>query len=79
MSPDRAGASIDTGEKHMEALQATPEIVEKIFDRCYRIPEYQRPYSWEREQCEKLWEDLRDFADSSPDKQDQYFLGNIVL
>lgn len=63
----------------MEALQATPEIVEKIFDRCYRIPEYQRPYSWEREQCEKLWEDLRDFADSSPGKQDQYFLGNIVL
>lgn len=63
----------------MEALQATPETLEKIFDRCYCIPEYQRPYSWEKEQCEKLWEDLRDFADSSPGKQDQYFLGNIVL
>ena len=63
----------------MEALQATPEILEKIFDRCYRIPEYQRPYSWEREQCEKLWEDLRDFADRNPSRQDQYFLGNIVL
>lgn len=63
----------------MEALQAAPETLEKIFGRCYCIPEYQRPYSWGREQCEKLWEDLRDFADSAPEAQDQYFLGNIVL
>lgn len=63
----------------MEALQATPQTIQEIFARTYFIPEYQRPYSWEKEHCEKLWEDLHDFVESQPASSDKYFLGNIVL
>lgn len=27
----------------------------------FLIPDYQRPYSWEREQCETLWDDITTF------------------
>ncbi|MDQ7086091.1 MAG: DUF262 domain-containing protein [Sulfurovum sp.] len=43
----------------------------------YIIPPYQRPYSWDEEQCEELFNDLlKAFED---DKTDSYFLGNIVI
>ena len=48
----------------------------------FLIPDYQRPYSWGREQCETLWDDITDFSfpfdhdfDSTSDK---YFLGTIL-
>ena len=48
----------------------------------FLIPDYQRPYSWEREHCETLWDDITDFSfpfdhdfDSNNDK---YFLGTIL-
>ena len=47
------------------------------------IPEYQRPYSWGNEQCDRLWEDLSGFleraTDGVGDDNDQYFLGSIVV
>lgn len=36
------------------------------------IPEYQRPYSWKIEQCDKLWQDIIDFIESG--SKDSYFL-----
>ena len=50
----------------------------------FLIPDYQRVYSWEREQCETLWEDFKAFAipngdaDSFDDDSDEYFLGTIL-
>ncbi len=48
----------------------------------FLIPDYQRPYSWGREECETLWDDITAFAfpfdhefDSNNDK---YFLGTIL-
>ena len=48
----------------------------------FLIPDYQRPYSWEREQCETLWDDITNFSfpfdhdfDSNSDK---YFLGTTL-
>lgn len=48
----------------------------------FLIPDYQRPYSWRREECETLWDDITAFAfpfdhefDSNNDK---YFLGTIL-
>lgn len=38
------------------------------------VPEYQRQYSWEEEQWEDLWNDLR-----SIDENTTHFLGSIVL
>ena len=44
----------------------------------YHIPSYQRPYAWEKEQAETLFDDLFDFYKNQP-KDDNYFLGSIVL
>lgn len=45
--------------------------------KSFRIPEYQRTYSWNVEKCETLWNDLiNQFKD---DRNQDYFLGNIVL
>ena len=48
----------------------------------FLIPDYQRPYSWEREQCETLWDDILTFAYPIDHKfdanNDRYFLGTIL-
>ena len=44
----------------------------------YHIPSYQRPYAWEKEQAETLFDDLLDFYKNQP-IDDNYFLGSIVL
>lgn len=41
----------------------------------YIIPPYQRPYSWEYEECLKLYSDIIDAYNSRTD----YFLGNIII
>jgi len=40
--------------------------------RQFKIPRYQRPYSWGKEQVQDFWSDLSDSKDS-------YFIGNIIL
>jgi hypothetical protein len=51
------------------------KIFSKDFD--YYIPAYQRPYAWTEEETETLFDDLLDFFKT--EKQDNYFLGSIVL
>lgn len=41
----------------------------------YKIPQYQRPYKWEDEQVEKLWDDIYDAFES---EENNYFLGSII-
>lgn len=41
----------------------------------YIIPSYQRPYSWEYEECLKLYSDI---IDAYNDRKD-YFLGNVII
>jgi uncharacterized protein with ParB-like and HNH nuclease domain len=41
------------------------------------IPEYQRGYSWNITQCDKLWQDVDAFIDSSA--SDPYFFGTIIV
>ena len=43
----------------------------------YYIPAYQRPYAWTEEETEALFDDLHDFYNT--EKEDNYFLGSIVL
>ncbi len=50
----------------------------------FLIPDYQRPYAWDEEQCQTLWDDIFAFAfpDNNCDKfniNDEYFLGSIVI
>ena len=63
----------------MKAIQATPREVRKIFSDSYVIPDFQRPYSWDREQCETLWDDIVSFHATAPASEERYFLGNIVV
>ncbi len=41
------------------------------------IPEYQRAYSWEVNNCDKLWQDIEDFINNGGD--DPYFFGTIII
>ena len=51
------------------------KIFSKEFD--YYIPAYQRPYAWSQEETETLFDDLYVFF--KEEKNDNYFLGSIVL
>ena len=44
----------------------------------YNIPSYQRPYSWTTQEAGILFDDLYDFY-KNEDKEENYFLGSIVL
>ncbi len=51
--------------------------IKKLFgdaDALYQIPRYQRPYSWEDEQLEKLWDDIIEAKANEPN----YFFGSII-
>ncbi len=41
------------------------------------IPEYQRGYSWDITQCDKLWQDIEAFISSNA--TDPYFFGTIIV
>ena len=41
------------------------------------IPEYQRGYSWDKLQCDKLWQDVEAFIESRAN--DPYFFGTIII
>ena len=60
-------------------------IYELLSDRKadYIIPDYQRPYAWDEDSCQTLWDDIFSFAipdnDATKfDGNDEYFLGSIV-
>ena len=61
----------------MKAIEGKPQSIGKLF-RSYEfeIPEFQRPYSWGEDECDQLWNDLKEFFDSEEEK---YFLGSIVV
>ena len=42
------------------------------------IPQYQRKYSWEKEQCEKLFNDLKTYIDEDRSNE-LYFFGTIII
>jgi len=60
----------------MENLEGSKKIIKEILDKEYffRVPEYQRPYSWDSDNFEELISDLLE-----TDHNQEYFLGTIVL
>ena len=73
----------------MAELNVSRKSVEEILSltgtglkgKTFIVPDYQRPYRWERDQCDTLWNDLTNFyeerkADGNADRE--YFLGSIV-
>ena len=68
----------------MSDLNISKKKINELFSKSakFLIPDYQRPYSWGREECETLWNDLKDFAlpedGDFEDDNYEYFLGTIV-
>jgi hypothetical protein len=66
-------------------MYAEPVSVQRLFSadrRQYRVPFFQRPYVWDREnQWERLWDDISGKADAGTegDSAPPHFLGAIVL
>lgn len=71
----------------MSKLTMDPKTVLQLFnnkDADFLIPAYQRPYAWEENECQILWDDLFEFAfpqnncDAFDSEKEEYFLGAIV-
>lgn len=68
-----------------EIFKPESKTIKEIFGDAksfYKMPDYQRPYSWEDEQVEQLWDDIytaytNNIGDSTIDEN--YFLGSIIL
>ncbi|GAA8233580.1 hypothetical protein HpKG59_01100 [Helicobacter pylori] len=53
------------------------DVLATELDSYYQIPDYQRPYQWTEENCEKLLDDL--FFSYECYKDSDYFCGSLVL
>lgn len=66
----------------MADLQISKQTIYELFtgvkSKKFIIPDYQRPYQWDTEKCETLWNDIEQFSDTNPNEDDFYFLGTIV-
>ena len=63
----------------MKTISAEPKNVDAIFGNEFIVPDFQRPYSWDKEDCNQLWEDIVSFHDGLSPDSPNYYLGNIVL
>lgn len=64
----------------MSSIKGEEYPLSKIFSSefDYKIPSYQRPYSWTTQEAGILFDDLYDFY-KNEDNEENYFLGSIVL
>ena len=66
----------------MAELHVSKKTIGKLFsemqNRKFVIPDYQRPYKWDVEKCETLWNDIENFAQTDAKNGADYFLGTIV-
>ena len=58
-------------------IESDKLFVRDVFSKWFRIPEYQRPYVWDKDQVTELLDDVMQARTSNPDSQ--YFLGSLVL
>lgn len=53
-------------------------VLEYLSKNKFLIPIYQRKYTWDIDECEQLWDDIRNFFENKDDDE-EYFLGSIVM
>lgn len=67
----------------MQPISAETQSIRDIFSNHeFIIPNFQRPYSWEADQCVQLLDDISSSFDdwlTDPTKSPEYFLGSIVV
>jgi len=61
-------------EKGIEAKEVKLQLLLSNAQEAYKVPLYQRPYAWSRDQWEDLFEDLNSLRPN-----DVHFLGSIVV
>jgi len=66
----------------MAELHVSKKTIGKLFsemqNKKFVIPDYQRPYKWDIEKCETLWNDIEHFFQTEARTEADYFLGTIV-
>lgn len=66
----------------MADLHISKKTIQEFFTEVQNkkiiIPDYQRPYKWNTEKCETLWNDIENFAQTDAKTGSDYFLGTIV-
>jgi len=66
----------------MAELHVSKKTISKLFGdmqgKKFIIPDYQRPYKWDVEKCETLWNDIESFSLAEAQSGADYFLGTIV-
>lgn len=66
----------------MAELNVTKKSISSLFSEMqgtkFIIPDYQRPYKWDLEKCEILWQDLTSFFEEKKTVSEEYYLGTIV-
>lgn len=66
----------------MADLHISKKTIQEFFTEVQNkkiiIPDYQRPYKWNTEKCETLWNDIENFAQTDAKIGGDYFLGTIV-
>ena len=53
-------------------------LLAEMQTRKFIIPDYQRPYKWDLEKCDILWQDVTSFYEENQARESEYFLGTIV-
>ena len=54
------------------------KLLTEMQGRKFIIPDFQRPYKWDIEKCETLWNDIENFTITEAKSGSDYFLGTIV-
>jgi uncharacterized protein with ParB-like and HNH nuclease domain len=54
------------------------KLLSEMQNRKFIIPDFQRPYKWNVEKCESLWNDIENFTLTDAKAGSDYFLGTIV-
>ncbi len=63
----------------MAELQASQiSLMKFLRENHFIIPEYQREYAWNKEKCEILWEDVKNFCIGNY-TGNSYFLGSLIF
>ncbi|MDR3346751.1 MAG: DUF262 domain-containing HNH endonuclease family protein [Campylobacteraceae bacterium] len=66
----------------MAELHVSKKTIGKLFsemqNKKFVIPDFQRPYKWDIEKCETLWNDIENFTITEATTEADYFLGTIV-
>ena len=71
----------------MSKLKADQKTIENFMGErknFFLIPDYQRPYTWDEDECITLWNDIFSFCfpygnNDQFNDNDEYFLGSLVI